>query len=154
MDSTAPSNRGRVLVGKVGLDGHDRGAKVLVRMLREEGFEVSYLGVRSTPQQVADTALEKAVDVVAVSLLSGAHLELGGAVRRELDQRGLQHIPLALGGLIPARDVDALLKLGVARAFCPGQAENSPQRIPEAMDELVTQARQSSPPSPASGDSC
>jgi methylmalonyl-CoA mutase C-terminal domain/subunit len=141
MKSTTSSNRGRILVSKVGLDGHDRGAKVLARMLREEGFEVIYLGVRSTPDQVADTARQKWVDVVAISLLSGAHLEVAEAVRKALDARDLQHVTIAMGGLIPDDDVEALRSSGVARAFCPGKPDNTPEHIPAALDELVAQTR-------------
>lgn len=144
-DSRPPSNRGRILVGKVGLDGHDRGAKVLARMLRDEGFEVSYLGVRSTASQVAQRAARDEVDVVAISLLSGAHLEVARAVRRALDECALQHVPIAIGGLIPERDVPILLEIGVARAFCPGRPENAPTRIPTAMDELVSAGRSAEP---------
>src|SRR5258708_25403185 len=134
MRSTTSSNRGRILVSKVGLDGHDRGAKVLARMLREEGFEVAYLGVRSTPDQVADRDDQEWVDVVAISLLSGAHLEVAEAVRKALDARDLQHITIAIGGLIPDDDVEALRSRGVACAFCPGKADNTPQHIPAALD--------------------
>jgi methylmalonyl-CoA mutase C-terminal domain/subunit len=141
MDSIRSSNRGRILVTKVGLDGHDRGAKVLARLLKDEGFEVIYLGVRSSPEQVADTALQQRVDVVAISLLSGAHLEVAEAVRRALDARNLQHVTIAMGGLIPEDDVEALLRLGVARAFCPGKSDNTPDHIPAALDELVAQTR-------------
>lgn len=141
MDSARPSNRGRILVTKVGLDGHDRGAKVLAGLLREEGFEVIYLGVRSTAEQVADKALEAWVDVVAISLLSGAHLEVAEAVRKALDERNLRHVTIAMGGLIPDTDVEALRRAGVARAFCPGKPDNSPDQIPTALDELVAQTR-------------
>src|SRR3982074_2777859 len=112
MDSIRSSNRGRILVSKVGLDGHDRGAKVLARLLKDEGFEVIYLGVRSSPEQVADTALQQRVDAVAISLPCGAHLEVAEAVRRALDARNLQHVTIAMGGLIPEDDVEALLRLG------------------------------------------
>lgn len=134
-------NRGRILVCKVGLDGHDRGAKVLARMLEDEGFDVRYLGVRSTAAQVAAAAEAEDVDVVAVSLLSGAHLTVARNVRQALDDCGLGHVPIAMGGLIPGRDAEALRGLGLVTAFCRGHAESAPEKIPGAMDELVSLAR-------------
>ncbi len=135
--------RGRILVAKVGLDGHDRGAKVLGRMLRDQGFEVVYLGVRNTASQVAAVALEEWVDVVAVSLLSGAHREAAKALRPALDAEGLRHVPLVMGGLIPAADAPALAALGVARCFPPGDGVAAdPVRLAQALDGLVAQARQ------------
>lgn len=141
MNAPAKGNRGHVLVSKVGLDGHDRGAKVLARMLREEGFEVDYLGVRTTAEQLAQCARSRAVDVVAVSLLSGAHVEVAALVRGALDAAGLPHVPIAIGGLIPAGDIPALRASGVASVFTPGQADAGPQAISAAMDDLVSQAR-------------
>lgn len=134
-------NRGRILVCKVGLDGHDRGGKVLARMLADEGFEVHYLGVRSTITQVAEEAQVKEVDVIAVSLLSGAQISVARALKKALDERGLEHVSLAMGGLIPERDVAALREIGVAQVFCRGRPENSPQGIPLAIDSLVSMAR-------------
>lgn len=133
--------RGRILVAKVGLDGHDRGAKVLSRILRDAGFEVIYLGVRSTAPLIAQVALEEWVDAVAISLLSGAHLEVAGAVRQALDGRGLAHVSIAMGGLIPERDGDALAAAGVLRSFHPGQGDSSPAAIARAFGELVDASR-------------
>lgn len=138
---TSQGPRGRILVAKVGLDGHDRGAKVLSRILRDAGFEVVYLGVRSTIPVIAQVALEEWVDVVAISLLSGAHLEVAGAVRKALDDRGVAHVSLAMGGLIPERDADALAAAGVMRSFHPGQRDNSPEVMAHAFDGLVAAAR-------------
>ncbi len=143
-------NRGRVMVAKVGLDGHDRGAKVLSRMLREEGFEVVYVGVRHTPEQVAKFAAQERADVVGLSLLSGAHIELGGAVRRALDAVGLGHVPVAIGGLIPLSDAKALGAVGISKCFHPGQDFSDAERISEAIDKLVEQSRQKSPAVPSS----
>jgi methylmalonyl-CoA mutase C-terminal domain/subunit len=138
-------NRGRVMVAKVGLDGHDRGAKVLSRILREEGFEVIYVGVRHTPEQVAKFALQEKVDVVGLSLLSGAHVELGGAVRRALDSIGLAHVPITIGGLIPRADAEALNAVGISKCFHPGENCSDPERIAEEMDRLIEQSRQNPP---------
>lgn len=138
-------NRGRVMVAKVGLDGHDRGAKVLSRMLREEGFEVIYIGVRHTPEQVAKFALQERVDVVGLSLLSGAHVELGGAVRRALDDIGLAHVPITIGGLIPRADAKALKAIGISKCFHPGEDCSDPERVAEEIDRLIEQSRQNSP---------
>lgn len=134
--------RGRILIAKLGLDGHDRGAKILTRLLRDEGFEVIYLGVRNTAEQVARVAMQEWVDVVGVSLLSGAHVELAHALRQALDSQGMKHVPIAIGGLIPAHDSEALSAVGVARCFHPGQ-DTEPTYIAEAMDELVTSSRHS-----------
>lgn len=135
--------RGRILVAKVGLDGHDRGAKVLSRALRDQGFEVIYLGVRNSALQVAAVALEEWVDVVAISLLSGAHLEAAAQLRPALDRQGLRHVQLVMGGLIPADDASALAALGVAKSFHPGDGVAAdPARLAQAIDRLVAQARQ------------
>ena len=133
--------RGRILVAKVGLDGHDRGAKVLSRMLRDAGFEVIYLGVRSTVPHIARVALEEWVDAVAISLLSGAHIEVASAVRQALDAQGLAHVPIAMGGLIPTRDERALAAAGVMRAFHPGHDDSSPAAVAQAFDSFVDAAR-------------
>ncbi len=143
------SNRGRVMVAKVGLDGHDRGAKVLSLILREEGFEVVYVGVRHTPEQVAKFAAQERADVVGLSLLSGAHIELGGAVRRALDAVGLAHVPVAIGGLIPSSDATALHAVGISKCFHPGQDFSDAERISEAIDKLVEQSRRNSPAVPS-----
>lgn len=144
-----PANRGRIVVAKVGLDGHDRGARVLARMLREEGFEVVYVGIRHTPEQVADVVVSEAADVVALSILSGAHVGLAAAVRRALDARGLQRVPIAVGGLIPGSDAQALAEVGVARAFHPGDCGIDAVAITSAMDDLTSRSRATeSPPTP------
>ena len=133
------------MIAKVGLDGHDRGAKVLSRMLREEGFEVIYVGVRHTPEQIAKFAAQEGADVVGLSLLSGAHVELGGAVRRALDAVGLAHVPVAIGGLIPRSDANALSAVGISKCFHPGENFSNAERLAEAIDRLVEQSRQNPP---------
>jgi methylmalonyl-CoA mutase C-terminal domain/subunit len=111
----------RVVVAKVGLDGHDRGAKVISRALRDAGFEVIYTGLRQTPEQVAETALQEDADAVGLSLLSGAHMTLFPRVREELTKRGLGEVMLFGGGIIPDADAASLKADGLAEAiFTPG----------------------------------
>jgi len=114
----------RVLVAKVGLDGHDRGIKVVARLLRDAGMEVVYTGLFQTPESVAAAAIQEDVDVVGLSMLSGAHMTLAPLVVEALRSRG-SDIPVVLGGIVPPRDLDELHELGVAAVFTPGaSAEN------------------------------
>jgi len=110
----------RVLMGKPGLDGHDRGAKVVSRALRDAGMEVIYTGLRQTPAMIAEAALQEDVDVVGLSILSGAHMTLVPRILEELEQRGVGDLPLFLGGIIPADDIPELKRLGVTEVFGPG----------------------------------
>jgi methylmalonyl-CoA mutase, C-terminal domain len=110
----------RVVVAKVGLDGHDRGAKVISRALRDAGFEVIYTGLRQTPEQVAETALQEDVDAVGLSILSGAHMTLFPRVAQELKARGLDDVMLFGGGIVPEADRAVLLEQGVSEIFTPG----------------------------------
>ncbi len=110
----------KVLIAKPGLDGHDRGAKVLARGLRDEGFEVVYTGLRQTPEMVVTAALQEDVDVVGLSILSGAHMTLVPKITRLLREEGLADVLVAVGGIIPDDDVPALAEAGVARVFGPG----------------------------------
>lgn len=110
----------RVLIAKPGLDGHDRGAKVVARALRDAGMEVIYTGLRQTPVMVAEAALQEDVDVVGLSILSGAHMALVPRVLEELQQRGIGTLPLFVGGIIPADDIPQLKALGVTEVFGPG----------------------------------
>lgn len=112
--------RGRVLIAKAGLDGHDRGAKVIAMTLRDAGFEVVYSGLRQSPASIAETALEEDVDAVGLSSLSGAHGTLFPAVVDELRARGLTHVLVFGGGVIPDADIEELRQHGVARLFTPG----------------------------------
>ena len=112
--------KGRVLVAKVGLDGHDRGAKVVARALRDAGFEVIYTGLHQTPEMVANAAIQEDVDVVGVSILSGAHMTLVPELLRLLRERGAQDIRVVVGGIIPDDDVQKLLDEGVSYVFLPG----------------------------------
>jgi methylmalonyl-CoA mutase C-terminal domain/subunit len=110
----------RVLVGKPGLDGHDRGAKVVAAALRDAGMEVIYSGLHQTPEQLVEAALQEDVDVVALSILSGAHMTLFREVQDLMKRRGLADRLLTGGGIIPTEDMEALAKLGVGRLFGPG----------------------------------
>jgi len=129
----------KVLIAKPGLDGHDRGAKVLARGLRDEGFEVVYTGLRQTPEMVAAAALQEDVDVVGLSILSGAHLTLLPRICDLLRERGLGDVLVTAGGIIPDDDVPRLREAGVAAVFGPGTTigevaaflrENVPPRDP------------------------
>ena len=110
----------RVLIAKPGLDGHDRGAKVVARALRDGGCEVIYTGIRQTPEMIAEAALQEDVDVVGLSILSGAHLELFPRVVDELKKRGVDDVLLFCGGIIPEEDTAALTDLGFKAVFRPG----------------------------------
>ncbi len=114
------SERLRVLIAKPGLDGHDRGAKVIARALRDAGMEVIYTGLRQTPEMIVEAALQEDVDAVGLSILSGAHMTLVPRVIEELRQAGLDHVKVFVGGIIPDEDVPALKGLGVAGIFGPG----------------------------------
>lgn len=110
----------RVLVAKPGLDGHDRGAKVVARALRDAGFEVIYTGLRQTPEQIAEAALQEDVDVVAMSILSGAHPHLFPKVVNLVREKGMDDVLIIGGGVIPETDIPALKEAGVAEVFTPG----------------------------------
>ena len=124
----------KVLVGKPGLDGHDRGAKTVASALRDAGMEVIYTGLHQTPDMIAETAMQEDVDVVGLSILSGAHMALFPRVRAELEARGMGHVLLTGGGIIPADDVGALERQGFDRLFGPGTpTEEIARFIQEAM---------------------
>jgi methylmalonyl-CoA mutase C-terminal domain/subunit len=110
----------KVLIAKPGLDGHDRGAKVLARGLRDEGFEVIYTGLRQTPEMVVSAALQEDVDVVGLSILSGAHMTLLPKICAGLRERGMDDVLVTAGGIIPDDDIPALEQAGVTRVFGPG----------------------------------
>lgn len=113
-------NRIRVLVAKPGLDGHDRGAKVIARAFRDAGFEVIYTGLRQTPEQISEIALQEDANVVAMSLLSGAHNTLFPKVVRLLREKGMDDVLVIGGGVIPVEDIPFLKDQGVAEVFTPG----------------------------------
>ncbi len=110
----------KVLIAKPGLDGHDRGAKVLARGLRDEGFEVVYTGLRQTPDMIVTAALQEDVDVVGLSILSGAHMTLVPKVCAQLRDRGLGDVLVTVGGIIPDDDIEPLRQSGVSAVFGPG----------------------------------
>ncbi len=115
-----PERKIRVLVAKPGLDGHDRGAKTVASVLRDRGMEVIYTGLHQTPEMIAEAATQEDVDVVGLSILSGAHMELFPRVRGELEKRGMGHVLLVGGGIIPGDDMERLESQGFARLFGPG----------------------------------
>jgi len=113
----------RVLVAKPGLDGHDRGAKVVARALRDAGFEVIYTGIRQTPEQIVESVVQEDVDVLGISILSGAHMVLIPKILRLLEERGLkvnEDVLVIAGGIIPPDDAEELENMGVAKVFGPG----------------------------------
>jgi methylmalonyl-CoA mutase C-terminal domain/subunit len=110
----------RVLVAKPGLDGHDRGAKVIARALRDAGMEVIYTGLRQTPEQIVAAAVQEDVDVIGLSILSGAHLAISQKILELLRAQEAADIPLFVGGIIPSQDIPELAKMGVAQVFLPG----------------------------------
>jgi len=123
----------RVLVAKPGLDGHDRGAKVVARGLRDEGFEVIYTGLHQTPEMIVSAALQEDVDIIGLSILSGAHLPLVHAVQNLMKAQGLD-TPIFVGGIIPGPDAQQLQRDGVAAVFGPG---SSLQAISSKIREIV-----------------
>ena len=110
----------RILIAKPGLDGHDRGAKVIARALRDAGFEVIYTGLRQTPEMIAEAALQEDVDIVGLSILSGAHMALVPKIREVMNANELDDVPIILGGIIPDEDKPALEAMGVKGIFGPG----------------------------------
>ena len=110
----------RVLIAKPGLDGHDRGAKVVARALRDAGLEVIYTGIRQTPEMIVETAVQEDVDAVGLSILSGAHLELFPAIMDGLKKKGMTRSLVIAGGIIPDEDIQSLQKIGVKAVFGPG----------------------------------
>jgi len=127
----------RVLIAKPGLDSHDRGAKVVARALRDAGMEVIYTGLRQTPEQIAETALQEDVDIIGLSILSGAHKSLFPRIMKLLKQKGLDDVVVFAGGIVPEEDVPEMKKLGIKGFFGPGTptekivqylTENAPKR--------------------------
>ena len=126
------SNPIRVLVAKPGLDGHDRGAKVIARALRDAGMEVIYTGIRQTPQMIVQAAAQEDVNVLGLSILSGAHLEILPEIMRLLREEGMDDVLVVLGGIIPEQDREPLLQMGIAAVFGPG---TSTQQIVEFVQQ-------------------
>jgi len=117
---TEPARKIRIVVAKPGLDGHDRGAKIIARALRDAGMEVIYTGLHQTPEQIAETAIQEDADAVGLSILSGAHMTLVPRVVQLLADQGAEDVVVTVGGTIPADDIPELKKLGVAEVFTPG----------------------------------
>jgi methylmalonyl-CoA mutase C-terminal domain/subunit len=124
----------RVLIAKPGLDGHDRGAKLVARALRDVGMEVIYTGIRQSPDMIVEVALQEDVDVIGLSSLSGAHMELFSEVMEQLRQKGIDKVPVVAGGIIPEEDIPALQKIGIKVVFGPG---TSTSEIVESIQGLV-----------------
>lgn len=125
MSPTAPVREAvmskiRVIIAKPGLDGHDRGAKVIARALRDAGMEVIYTGLRQTPEQVAAAAVQEDADVIGLSILSGAHMHICPRLMQLLREKGLEHVTVLVGGIIPDVDVPKLKEMGIAGVFLPG----------------------------------
>ena len=129
----------RVLVAKPGLDGHDRGAKVVARALRDAGMEVIYTGIRQTPEMIVEVALQEDVDVIGLSSLSGAHMELFSEVMERLKQKGMGSVLVVAGGIIPEDDVPSLQQTGVKAIFGPGTPTSE---IANAIQRLVTEGKE------------
>ena len=122
--TTQQINPVRVLVAKPGLDGHDRGAKVIARALRDAGMEVIYTGIRQTPQMVVQAAAQEDVRVLGLSILSGAHMELMPEIMRLLAEQGMDDVLVLLGGIVPEQDRQPLAAMGVSAVFGPGTSTN------------------------------
>jgi methylmalonyl-CoA mutase C-terminal domain/subunit len=112
--------KARVVIAKPGLDGHDRGAKIIARALRDAGMEVIYTGLHQTPEQIVETAIQEDADAIGISILSGAHMTLVPRILAGLHQRAADDVLVVVGGTIPAEDADALREAGVAAVFTPG----------------------------------
>ena len=119
------ANKIRVLVAKAGLDGHDRGAKVIAAALRDAGMEVIYTGLRQTPEMIVEAALQEDVDVIGISILSGAHMTIFPKIKKLMDEKGINDVLLTGGGIIPKEDIEELGKLGVGELFTPGASTSA-----------------------------
>ncbi len=124
--------RPRVLIGKPGLDGHDRGAKVTARALRDAGMEVIYTGLRQTPEMIVEAALQEDVDAIGLSILSGAHMPLMARIMELMGENEMTDVPVFLGGIVPDEDVPRLKGMGVAAVFGPGTS----------LDDVIAQFRE------------
>jgi methylmalonyl-CoA mutase C-terminal domain/subunit len=132
---SSPPRRIRVVVAKPGLDGHDRGAKIIARALRDAGMEVIYTGLHQTPEQIVETVIQEDADAVGLSILSGAHMTLVPRILELMRAEGLTDVVVTVGGTIPAEDVAALKAIGVAEVFTPGASAQA------AIDFLRTSVR-------------
>ena len=128
----------RVLVAKPGLDGHDRGAKIIARALRDAGMEVIYTGLRQTPEMIVDAALQEDVDVIGLSILSGAHMAITPRILELMKAQDMTDVPIVIGGIIPDADIPALKEMGVSGVFGPGTNTDA---IIAHIREVVARAR-------------
>jgi methylmalonyl-CoA mutase, C-terminal domain len=133
-----PEKKIRVLIAKPGLDGHDRGAKIIARALRDAGMEVIYTGLRQTPEMIASAAVQEDVDVIGLSILSGAHNTICPQLMKLLHEKGMDDVIVLLGGIIPDADTIELKKSGIAEVFLPG---SSTQEIVEFIHKRLAQPR-------------
>lgn len=129
----------RVLIAKAGLDGHDRGAKVIAAALRDAGMEVIYTGLRQTPEMIVEAALQEDVDVIGISLLSGAHMTIFPKVRQLMNEKGLNDVLLTGGGIMSDQDIEALGEVGVGKLFTPGAPTTA---ISDYIKEWVAEYRE------------
>jgi len=144
-EQRASDRKVRVVVAKPGLDGHDRGAKIIARALRDAGMEVIYTGLHQTPEQIAATVVQEDADAVGLSILSGAHMTLVPKVIELLREQGAEDVVVTVGGTIPADDAPELKKLGIAEVFTPGASTDEiVDFIRSAIDERRTLAARSS----------
>ena len=144
MTDAAPSSKKiRVVVAKPGLDGHDRGAKIIARALRDAGMEVIYTGLHQTPEQIVETVIQEDAQAVGLSILSGAHMTLVPRVVRLLREQGVDDVVVTVGGTIPSDDIPELKRLGVAEVFTPGA---STETIVAFVRDAVTRASAPAPP--------
>ena len=134
-----PEKKIRVLIAKPGLDGHDRGAKIIARALRDAGMEVIYTGLRQTPEMIASAAVQEDVDVIGLSILSGAHNALCPRLMELLHEKGMNEVTVLIGGIIPEADIAGLKKIGIAEIFLPG---TSTQDIVEFIRKRFSTAAQ------------
>ncbi len=139
MNTFSPERPIRVLIGKVGLDGHDRGARVIATALKDAGMEVIYTGLRQTPETVVNVALQEDVDVIGISILSGAHMTVLPRILELMKEKGLDDVLLVAGGIIPDEDARALEAMGVAKVFQPGAPLSG---IVQFIQEQVSTRRQ------------
>jgi methylmalonyl-CoA mutase, C-terminal domain len=130
--SETDRRRIRVVIAKPGLDGHDRGAKVIARALRDAGMEVVYTGLRQSPEQIVAAAAQEDADVIGLSILSGAHLPICRRILELLEERGMRSVRVFVGGIIPTQDVTELRRMGVGEVFLPGA---STQEVIRAIEE-------------------
>ena len=130
----------RVLIAKPGLDGHDRGAKIVARALRDAGMEVIYTGLRQTPEMIVKAALQEDVDVVGLSILSGAHTELFPIITEQLKREGMKDVLIIAGGIIPEADIPALQEMGIEAVFGPGTMTRD---IADFISQAVAERRES-----------